>query len=29
MIEKAHLFWGLSRHVIREDIAEYLADTDA
>ena len=27
MIEKAHLFCGQSRHVIREDTVEYLADT--
>ena len=28
MIEKAHLFCGESRHVIREDTVAYLADTD-
>ena len=28
MIEKAHLFCGQSRHVIREDTVEYLSDTD-
>ena len=28
MIEKAHLFCGQSGQVIREDTAEYLADTD-
>ena len=28
MIEKANLFCGQSRHVIREDTVEYLADTD-
>jgi four helix bundle protein len=28
MIEKSHLFCGQSRHVIREETVEYLADTD-
>ena len=28
MMEKAHLFCGQSRHVIREETVEYLADTD-
>ena len=28
MIDKAHLFCGQSNHIIRDETAEYLVDTD-